>query len=761
MSDEINIEPQKENQLDPNATDQSDIQTEKLISVEKVMDLIGADFELFYAKDGWNEVETEDGKFFSQPRPALEYLCFRLFQVNLTFNEISKVMDQSQLGPEKEGKLAWQQLQKRNQRKIIISAQRKFYEYLEELLKKEGFYAVYKYRQAVLDYYWQELSPEEQRPAEKEAIIRLLKLGLSKPQIFKIMADNPIGYWQQSDPEYKKYTYQLAFVEFYEPNYSMFKGHEAEILLLYKGDRKQEIPARRAAAYNKIADLIVKNLPLVTNEATKEIYYYIDGIYQPYGELMIKKLVKFALGTSYTSYSGHEVTELVRIETVRPFWVFNMYKYLVALENGVLDTRKGIVLDFSPEFFLLEKIPVSYDPAATCPTIDQFLKDILPDVDPVTKQKYKENAKYRKTLVELAGYCLVRSIPIHQIFVLTGKGRNGKTTYLELLSQFLGHQNISSVEMADLEDTHAYEDLVGKLANLADDLPRSALSRSGKIKALTGGKKEHSINPKGKKRFNTPLYAKMIFACNEVPNIYDTSDAIYDRFNGTLIEFTQTFRKDNPKTDPNLLEKLTKPEELSGFLNLAIVALKELFENKRFASSEDFEISKQKNMIKINPLQVFRETFQRNDNMEAMVTKREMYMHYKQWCALHNLRPIGRIDLTKKLKGLFDLDDQKFKDGKHWICVELLPLEEKEPEEKELNLHESIIEVFEKANLEAESTGNDDLRLFTKEEVFTVLQERFSKGDFDIMFDKLDQGGELYSPRPGIWKRISSLDPIV
>lgn len=59
MSDEIPIEPQKENQLDPNIIEQSDIQTEEPISVEKVMDLLGADFELFYAKDGWNEVEAE------------------------------------------------------------------------------------------------------------------------------------------------------------------------------------------------------------------------------------------------------------------------------------------------------------------------------------------------------------------------------------------------------------------------------------------------------------------------------------------------------------------------------------------------------------------------------------------------------------------------------------------------------------------------------------------------------------------------------
>ena len=107
---------------------------------------------------------------------------------------------------------------------------------------------------------------------------------------------------------------------------------------------------------------------------------------------------------------------------------------------------------------------MKYDPNAECPLIQKFLEEITGS---------KEDAEI---LIEVIGYCLYRSYPIQKALMLVGDGANGKTTFLRLLTRFLGHQNVSNRSLHELETNRfAKASLFGKLANIYDDLPDKTL----------------------------------------------------------------------------------------------------------------------------------------------------------------------------------------------------------------------------------------------------------------------------------------------
>jgi len=64
-------------------------------------------------------------------------------------------------------------------------------------------------------------------------------------------------------------------------------------------------------------------------------------------------------------------------------------------------------------------------------------------------------------------------------------------------------------------------------------------------------------------------HAKLIFSADKMPEVYEDTDAFFRRWVITAFPI----RLEGIKADPNLLSKVTIPEELSGLLNWAIGGL--------------------------------------------------------------------------------------------------------------------------------------------------------------------------------------------
>lgn len=122
----------------------------------------------------------------------------------------------------------------------------------------------------------------------------------------------------------------------------------------------------------------------------------------------------------------------------------------------------------------------------------------------------------------------------------------------------------------------------GKLANICADLKAERLTNTGTFKMLSSGDTIRAQRKHGQP-FSFKNYAKLIFSANEIPESNDQTYAYFKRW--IIIHFDKIFQGENK--DTNLIEKLTTEEELSGLLNLAIIALKQLIIDNGFVHVGD------------------------------------------------------------------------------------------------------------------------------------------------------------------------------
>jgi putative DNA primase/helicase len=170
--------------------------------------------------------------------------------------------------------------------------------------------------------------------------------------------------------------------------------------------------------------------------------------------------------------------------------------------------------------------------------------------------------------------------------MLTGKKQNGKSTFLHVIEALLGKANVSAIPLQLLSDSRFrfyVSQLYGKMANVCADLPAEKLKETDTFKKIVAGD-----TVTGEFKFCPPFdfapYAKLLYSANQLPELPKDVEAFLVRWD--MVEFPNTFLPGDPKRDPQLKEKLTTPEELSGVLNWCLEGLQRLLKNNGFTKSD-------------------------------------------------------------------------------------------------------------------------------------------------------------------------------
>ena len=379
-----------------------------------------------------------------------------------------------------------------------------------------------------------------------------------------------------------------------------------------------------------LAKKIMEIERFITDYYSKEIFVWRDGYYQPIGEQVIEEHAKTLLGSEFRRNRLNETVAYIRASTYT--MIHEPPPHLINLENGIYDLITGELKPHDPSLHFFNKIPVKYDPNAECPAIQKFLNEVT------------RNEQDKETLLEIIGYCLYRRYMIHKALMLVGEGANGKSTFLNLVKAFLGAQNVSGKSLQELESNRfAKASLFGKLACIYPDLPDQALRRTGIFKMLTS---EDLIEAEKKFRnsFTFVNYAKLLFSANKLPKVNDDTDAFFRRW--IIIVFPNQFTGD--KADPNLLDKLTTPEELSGLLNLALKALKRILEKGRFSYDQTIDEIREDYIRKSDPIAAFVMDCLEIDP-ESWIIKQELYNAFATYCREQNLPTVSRDTFYKNL----------------------------------------------------------------------------------------------------------------
>lgn len=310
------------------------------------------------------------------------------------------------------------------------------------------------------------------------------------------------------------------------------------------------------------------------------MFVYDDGVYKADGRTKVLQIAQTKLQSYYSPARCNDVVKYIELKTSIDRKLFNANWKIINLLNGLYDIKGGILKDHTSDFLSTIRIPVRYIPNAKCPRIEKFLSEVV-------------KPEFVDVLIEWAGYNLVATTRYEKSVILHGEGRNGKGVYLNLLNVLIGPENTSSASLDQItNDKFIAAELYGKLANISAETPDKNLQNHKGFNALVSGDLI-TAQRKNQDPFQYRNFAKLTFSANKMPENKMADFAFFRRL--MLIEFPYRFCAEPKDTsekpiDKHLIDKLTTPEELSGFLNLSLDKFITVFKKGDFSynmSEED------------------------------------------------------------------------------------------------------------------------------------------------------------------------------
>ena len=214
--------------------------------------------------------------------------------------------------------------------------------------------------------------------------------------------------------------------------------------------------------------------------------------------------------------------------------------------GGTVDLRTGILRPAQRDDMVTKLTAVAPAPPGTpCPIWWQFLDEVL-----------NGDAETIAFLQRAAGYALTGLTTEHKLLFLYGTGRNGKSTFLELLQWLWGdyaRRAAATTFLSSVGERHPTDvaGLAGARLVIGSELPKGKSWDEAVLKDLTGGDKMTARFMRGDFFDFSPQLTLMI-AGNTMPSLRGVDEALRARM--VLVPFTVTIPPE--KRDKALADKL-------------------------------------------------------------------------------------------------------------------------------------------------------------------------------------------------------------
>ena len=401
---------------------------------------------------------------------------------------------------------------------------------------------------------------------------------------------------------------------------------------------------------------------------TKEILFYNNnGVYVQGGEILIEKELESIFGFELR---GADISE-IKGHIIRKTYVkrekFDSNLDIVNLKNGLYNMRTGKLEPHSPDYYSLNQKPFPYNPKARPKYFIKFLKDVL----------YTEDIL---TAIDIIAYTFLRYNPQELYFILIGVGANGKSVYTGLLTNLHGFKNVSNVSLNSLvNNPFALADLENKDVNIDTELSSNSIKDMSVLKKLTGNHPIR-IERKNQQAYDTILHAKLIFNANQLPISPDNSDAHFRR--EIILSFPNQF--EGGKEDPDLLNKLSSEEELSGIFNIIAIALRRIIKTQRIHINEKtIKERREKAELIYDSVGSFLKDAVAEDSTESNhVIKDDFYIAYTRFCKFYKLPVEQKETFGKILKQKHTYQDGRETKGERktiWKGIRLIKWNNNDP----------------------------------------------------------------------------------
>lgn len=417
---------------------------------------------------------------------------------------------------------------------------------------------------------------------------------------------------------------------------------ELDVVMRNEAFKKESFFNDKTFLFDKFAKYLMNNAYI--RQINNSIHIYKNGIYTNGSVYVEQEMIKNIPHLNITK--RREV--LKYLELIVPSVKQADARY-VAFNNGVYDIVDDVMLPFSPDIVIMNKIPFDYVPGRYHELADITLNKLA-----------CHDKEIRALLEEAIGYCFYRRNEMRKSFILIGDKKNGKSTYLDLVGALLGEENISALDLKEIGHQFRTADIFNKLANIGDDIDDEYINTAGLFKKVVAGNLI-TVEKKGKDPFKFHPYTKFLFSANDIPKIKDKTGAVIDRM--VIIPFNATFSPDDPDFDPFIKYKLLKPEVMEYLIVLGIEGLKRVLKNNGFTKSKKVDDELKQYEKKTNPTVLFFEEYKIENILNH--TTGDVYLKYELWCRQNGFKPSSVYEFGRKITKHFNLTTSvKYIDGK-------------------------------------------------------------------------------------------------
>lgn len=416
---------------------------------------------------------------------------------------------------------------------------------------------------------------------------------------------------------------------------------DKEVMSICASARNYVLQDDESSEEYRITETIIDELRTVVHNDTLYMLENEDPARWTADKAVIQRTIfqEYCKGKTHNFFSG--VYRSVRTNSpVKPKDAI----FPVRFRNGIIEDGEfwpGDNTTFTPYM-----IDINYDPdAPAVKVVDDYLAH-LTNNDP----------SYRALIEEIMGHTLITNHEVKRtlgkFFIFIGGGGNGKGTFLEILSGILGRDNVSNLSPDQMVQESQSNTMIGKLANLGDDIEDSALDDK-KMKILKNISTCDTIQLRHLRHdgFQAQLTCTLIFTSNHVIKSWEKGDSYKRR-----VQWLPMFSKVGKK-DPKFITKLTSPEALAYWAKLMVEGYMRLYSGQGFTECEAVnEYNKQYHEDNDNTIEYCRES---GEEMFIDQTLGDIYTAYEVWCQSQMYNPLSAKKLKEQLLVQFNLMNDK------------------------------------------------------------------------------------------------------
>lgn len=320
----------------------------------------------------------------------------------------------------------------------------------------------------------------------------------------------------------------------------------------------------------------------------------------------------------------------------------------VKTRTQTINLATGEASSDDPQLYLTYELPFDYDPVATCPLYDSFVRDLFRARGIVPEDVERSVQCFE----EFAGLSFINDTSHHKMLVIEGPTGTGKSTLLRLLTAAHTPESRTAINFDRLSDERVISSMAGKLLAYTEEVGPDIIVDAGVLKQVVDGS-TMQMRLLYQEAQEVPMTARLLVACNELFKHRDASGAVDRRM--MILKSRETIPEG--QMDKALGNKLLK--ELPGIFNRWVEGLKRLRANGAFTEpsymkAEIREFSNYANTLKQWMLDKTHEG-QALEDPDYQVENRGgttvdvLYRDYREWAKECGFKEISMQTFSKRL----------------------------------------------------------------------------------------------------------------